>query len=249
MCKLWLGFRACVFYVGFYAATIVVSCVCMLLAPLLLSPLVSYNTRFKVITSANYFYNAWLRLCCGVKVKVEGKENLPTSGAYVVVANHQSEWETLFLQTLVRPQSAVLKKELLKIPFFGWALAMLRPIALDRSQRRGALKQLLSQGKDRLLSGIPVLIFPQGTRVEKGKIGKFNKGGAMLAASAKVQVVPMVHDAAYCWPGKSFIKTPGTVTLRIGKPIDTDGLSVDEVHELSKTWLVENMQSLDDKHC
>ncbi|MFC6670981.1 lysophospholipid acyltransferase family protein [Marinobacterium aestuariivivens] len=133
--------RAALYYAGFYPVTIVYAALCLLIGPLL-----PFRARFKLFTAINYFYIGWLRLCCGVRVQVRGREHLPENGAYVVVSNHQSEWETLFFQILVRPQAVVLKKELLKIPFFGWALGMLKPIALDRSQRRGALKQLLAQG-------------------------------------------------------------------------------------------------------
>lgn len=235
-----LYLRATLYYIGFYGVTVVYSTVC-----LLLSPLLSFNSRFKLVTGINFFYMFWMRLCCGLKVDIQGAENLPKNGGYVVVSNHQSEWETLFFQTLVRPQSAVLKQELLKIPFFGWALALLKPIALDRSKRRGALKQLLQQGKERLAEGISVLIFPQGTRVPVGKTGKFNKGGAMLAVSAGVPIIPIVHDAGIFWPGKSFIKYPGTVTLRVGPAIQTHDRSVNEVHEDSAGWLLKQMKAMD----
>ena len=138
----------------------------------------------------------------------------------------------------------MLKKELLKIPFFGWALAMLKPIALDRSKRRGALKQLLGQGKERLQEGINVVIFPQGTRVQVGKLGKFNKGGAMLAASAQVSVVPLVHDAGLYWPGKSFVKYPGTVKVIVGKPVASVDRTVDEIHAASAGWIEQQMREL-----
>ncbi|MGB0468102.1 MAG: lysophospholipid acyltransferase family protein [Pontibacterium sp.] len=233
-----LYLRATLYYIGFYLVTVVYSSLCLLIAPLL-----SFRGRFKLVSGINFFYIFWLRVCCGVKVDVQGAEHLP-SGGYVVVSNHQSEWETLFFLTLIRPQSAVLKKELLKIPFFGWALSLIKPIALDRSKRRGALKQLLQQGKERLADGISVLIFPQGTRVPVGETGKFNKGGAMLAVSAAVPIVPIVHDAGLFWPGKSFVKYPGTVTLRVGPVIDTRDKTVDEVHEASAGWLLEQMKQL-----
>lgn len=232
--------RAAIYYLGFYPLTIVHASL-----SLLLSPLMNFQQRFRFVTLINYFYIFWLKLCCGVGVKVSGRENLPKEGAYVVVANHQSEWETLFLQTLVRPQCTVLKKELLKIPFFGWALGLLNPIAIDRSQRRGALKQLLTEGKSRLQDEIPVIIFPQGTRVPVGKMGKFNKGGAMLALSAGVPVVPMIHDAGLYWPGKSFAKFPGTVQLHVGEPIPVEGRSVDEIHADMVEWLETHMKQLE----
>lgn len=231
--------RAALYYAGFYPVTIVYAALCLLIGPLL-----PFRARFKLFTAINYFYIGWLRLCCGVRVQVQGREHLPENGAYVVVANHQSEWETLFFQILVRPQAVVLKKELLKIPFFGWALGMLKPIALDRSQRRGALKQLLAQGREKLADHIPVLIFPQGTRVRVGEMGRFNKGGAMLAVASQVPLVPVVHNAGRYWPGKSFVKFPGTVELRIGAPVPTAERSVDEVHAEIVEWMEREMREI-----
>jgi len=232
--------RAVFYYFAFFIATIVHGTLCVSIARWL-----SFERRFRFVTSLNFFYVFWIRLCCGIKVNVEGLENLPKDGAYVAIANHQSEWETIFFQVLIRPHCIVLKQELLKIPFFGWALALLDPIALDRSQKRGALKQLLGQGKDRLERGIPVIIFPQGTRLPSGEIGVFNKGGAMLAASAKVPLIPMAHNAGVFWPGKNFLKKPGTITLRIGKPIETEDTGVSDLHNASVNWLKAQMLELD----
>ncbi|MBR9882402.1 MAG: 1-acyl-sn-glycerol-3-phosphate acyltransferase [Oceanospirillales bacterium] len=234
---LWL--RSALYYLGFYPVTVLYALLCLLIGPLL-----PFRPRFAVLSSINYFYIFWLRVCCGVRVEVTGRENIPASGAFVVVANHQSEWETLYLQLLVRPQVVVLKRELLKIPFFGWALALLKPIALDRSDRRGALRQLLEQGTDRLKSGLPVLIFPQGTRVPAGKMGRMNKGGAMLASRAQVPIVPLVHNAGLFWPGKSFIKYPGTVQVRVGAPIQADGRSIDDLHGEMALWMEQAMREL-----
>ncbi|SIS85423.1 lysophospholipid acyltransferase family protein [Neptunomonas antarctica] len=236
-----LGYlRAALYYLAFYPATVFYSVLCVVVA----RPL-PFRQRFKFVTQINYFYIAWLRICCGVKLQVEGLENLPKEGAYVAISNHQSEWETIYFQILIRPQCIVLKKEILKMPFFGWAMGLLDPIALDRSQKRGALKALLSEGKDRLGRGIPIVIFPQGTRLAVGERGKFNKGGAMLAVSSEVPVVPIAHNAGVYWPGKSFIKYPGTIILRIGKPVASVGRSVDEVHAESVGWLLEQMDQLE----
>ncbi|GGO88303.1 lysophosphatidic acid acyltransferase [Marinobacterium nitratireducens] len=232
--------RATLYYAGFYPVTILYSLICLLLGPVL-----PFRARFTLFTGINYFYMLWLRICCGVRVRVEGRENLPNDGsAFVAVANHQSEWETLYFQTLIRPQAVVLKRELLKIPFFGWALGMLKPIALDRSQRRGALRQLMAQGREKLEQRIPVLIFPQGTRVKVGEMGRFNKGAAMLAVDSEVPVVPIVHNAGRYWPGKSFVKRPGTVELRIGAPVETRGRSVEEVHAEVVGWLEREMRAI-----
>ena len=231
-----LKLRAFLFAAGFYPITIIYAIPCLLIGPLL-----PFRARFVFFTGINYFYIFWLRMTCGVKTDVEGLENLPKNQPYVALSNHQSEWETLYFQLVFRPQAVVLKKELLKIPFFGWALGLLKPIALDRSQRREAIKQLLRQGSERLADGIPILIFPQGTRVAVGQMGRFNKGGAMLAVKNKVPIVPVVHNAGHCWPGQSFVKYPGTVKLVIGKPIQTEGRTVDEVHQEVEAWLVEQM--------
>ncbi len=234
-----LKLRALMFAVGFYPITMIYAIPCLLIGPLL-----PFRARFIFLTGINYFYIFWLRVTCGVKTQVEGLENLPKGEPYVALSNHQSEWETLYFQLVFRPQTVVLKKELLKIPLFGWALALLKPIALDRSQRREALKQLLRQGSERLQEGIPVLIFPQGTRVAVGDPGRFNKGGAMLAVKNQVPIIPVVHNAGRCWPGKSFVKYPGTVQLVIGKPIQTQGRSVDEVQAEAEAWLLEQMQRI-----
>ncbi|WP_432696831.1 lysophospholipid acyltransferase family protein [Marinobacterium sp. YM272] len=231
--------RSGLYYLLMYPVTIIYAIFCLIVGPLL-----PFRARFAVLSSINYFYIAWLRISCGVKVDVQGRENLPKGQAFVVVANHQSEWETLYLQLLVRPQVVVLKRELLKIPFFGWALALLKPIALDRSERRGALKQLLQQGVARLQEGIPVLIFPQGTRLPVGKLGRMNKGGSMLACKAGVPVVPLVHNAGVFWPGKSFVKYPGTVQVRVGKPVPVEGRSVDEVQKDASEWMEQQMREI-----
>lgn len=233
-----LKLRATLFAIGFYLVTIIYSIPCLLLGPLL-----PFRVRFQLFTGINYFYFFWLRLCCGLTYEIKGREHLP-DGAFVALANHQSEWETLFFNMLIRPHTVVLKRELLKIPFFGWALALLKPIALDRSKRREALKQLLQQGRARLDEGIPVLIFPQGTRVKAGELGRFNKGGTMLAVASGVPVVPIVHNAGRYWPGKSFIKQPGCVQLVIGAPIATQGRSTDEVQAEVEAWMLEQMQIL-----
>lgn len=235
-----VGFiRALCYYAGFYPVTIVWASLCIIVARAL-----PFKQRFYFVTAINNFYIFWLRVCCGVKVNVQGRENLPSSGAYVAISNHQSEWETIYFQLLIQPQVVVLKQELLKIPFFGWALALLEPIALDRSKRRGALKQLLDQGKAKLSAGVPILIFPQGTRLPVGELGRWNKGGAMLAVSSEVPLVAIAHNAGRFWPGKGFIKNPGTVDVLISKPIETTERTVEEVHKDSVDWLEENLKNI-----
>ncbi len=230
--------RAFLFYLLMMSATVVHSLLCLVFISWL-----PFRIRFRVVSSINYFYIAWLQLTCGVRYEVVGREHLPKNKPFVLLANHQSEWETIYLQLLIRPLSTVLKRELLRIPFFGWGLAQLRPIAIDRGKASAAMKQLLKQGKERLGSGIPVLIFPQGTRIAAGKVGKFTKGGAMLACSAKVPIVPLYHNAGEHWPSGKFTKVPGVVRIEIGAPIETDGKSVDEVFQESTGWLKQRLEA------
>ena len=231
--------RAFLYYAGFYPVTVVWATLCLVFARLL-----PFKPRFYFVTAVNNFYIVWLRVCCGVSVNVRGREHLPKEGAFVAISNHQSEWETIYFQLLIQPQVVVLKQELLKIPFFGWALALLEPIALDRSQRRGALKQLLEQGKSKLSAGVPVLVFPQGTRLPVGELGKWNKGGAMLAASSAVPLVAIAHNAGRFWPGKGFVKHSGTVDVVISEPIATVDRTVDEIHKESVAWLEQQLTDI-----
>ncbi len=148
------------------------------------------------------------------------------------------------LQTLFSPLSTVLKQELLKIPLFGWGLRMLYPIALDRSQPAKAYKQLISQGRERVSSNRSVLIFPEGTRVTAGDKVKFNRGGAALAHQTQVPIVPIAHNAGLRWPSTNAIPNPGTITVRIGKPIYTAGKSKGELYESSTHWIESNRDAL-----
>ncbi|WP_210395832.1 lysophospholipid acyltransferase family protein [Motiliproteus sediminis] len=227
-----LQLRSALFYLFFVTGVVVISLLSVVLASWW-----PFRPRFRFVTAANHWAIFWLRVCCGVRLEVVGRDNLPADGSFVIMANHQSAMETLFLQMLVGPQCTVLKKELLRIPFFGWGLALLKPIAIDRSKRAGAMKQILKKGKERLAAGIPVLIFPQGTRVPLGEKGKFNKGGAMLACSAGVPVLPVAHNAAACWPSGEFVKRPGVVRIEFGALIETVGRSVDEVNGEAVGWI------------
>lgn len=237
--KLLGALRALIYYAAFYPMTIIWASLSLVFARFL-----PFKPRFYFVTMVNRFYILWLRIVCGVKVNVQGREHLPKQGAYVAIANHQSEWETIYFQLLIQPQVVVLKKELLKIPFFGWALALLEPIALDRSQKRGALKVLLEQGKDRLSRGIPLLIFPQGTRLPAGEMGKWNKGGAMLAVSNQVPMVAIAHNAGRYWPGKALVKQPGSIDVVISPPISTVDRTVDEVHGEAIAWLTPTLERI-----
>lgn len=216
--------RSAIYQVGFAFAILIGG-----LLSVLLAPLIPYPRRYGLVTAANHVVLWWAKVTCGVRMEVDGIEHLKSDRPFVLVANHQSDWETFVLQVMVKPICTILKKELLSIPVFGWGLSLIKPIAIDRSQPSAALKQILKQGKSRLSDGIPVLIFPQGTRVPVGEMGRFNKGAAMLACSAKVPVVTFAHNGGEFWPSKSWLRKPGTIRVKIRPAIETKGRSVDEV--------------------
>jgi 1-acyl-sn-glycerol-3-phosphate acyltransferase len=148
------------------------------------------------------------------------------------------------LQKVFPPQVWVLKRELLWLPFFGWGLAMTSPIAIRRSEGIDALRQLLKQGKDRLVMGFCVVIFPEGTRIPYGQRGKYKIGGAMLAASSGAPVVPVAHNAGKLWGKKSFLKHAGVITMSIGVPIDPSGLKADEINRRAENWIEAEVELL-----
>ncbi|MGY0218598.1 lysophospholipid acyltransferase family protein [Endozoicomonadaceae bacterium StTr2] len=186
----------------------------------------------------------WLcKIICGIRWEVIGKENIPQKPC-VIVSNHQSTWETFVLQTLFSPQSQVLKKSLLSIPFFGWALALTKPIAIDRSNKRAALQQVIKDGGDRIKQGLWVLIFPEGTRCPHGKPGKFSRSGAVMACNSGADVIPVAHNAGTCWVHGEWLKRPGTIRVEIGKPISTEGKSHSEVQQESSQWILDRLSQM-----
>jgi 1-acyl-sn-glycerol-3-phosphate acyltransferase len=177
-----------------------------------------------------------LRVVCGLHYRVIGAENIPNQPS-VILSKHQSAWETFALQQIFPPQVWVLKKELLRIPFFGWGLAMTSPIAIDRSSGKAALQQIVEQGKDRLRQNFWIVIFPEGTRISPGQTGKYHIGGAWLATHTGALVVPVAHNAGEFWGKNSFIKYPGMITVSIGKPIDPTGMEPGELNAQLRAWI------------
>ncbi|MCQ8103385.1 1-acyl-sn-glycerol-3-phosphate acyltransferase [Methylomonas sp. SURF-2] len=188
-----------------------------------------------------------LKLCCGLSYEVEGLENIPKNQAAIILSKHQSAWETIALRQIISPQTAVLKKSLLQIPFGGWALATLKPIAIDRSNQKEALKMLLDQGVERLREGLFVLIFPEGTRVAPGAYKKFNAGGAMLANKSGFPVIPLAHNAGEYWPRNSFLKYPGVIQVKIGPMISTQDKSTKDINAEAEAWISQAMLSIANK--
>jgi 1-acyl-sn-glycerol-3-phosphate acyltransferase len=197
----------------------------------------------------------WLRVAVsggtfilGIKNRVSGMENLPTgqTSAAVLLLKHQSTWETLCMPTLMpHPLAYVFKKELLYVPFFGWAMARMDMIHIDRSQRSQAFNKVVVQGKRLMAQGTWVIMFPEGTRIPRGQKGTYKSGGTRLAIETGAPVIPIAVTSAKCWPRKAFIKTPGIVDISIGKPIDSTGRQPDELMREVENWIEAEMRRLD----
>ncbi|HKJ10317.1 MAG TPA: lysophospholipid acyltransferase family protein [Gammaproteobacteria bacterium] len=188
--------------------------------------------------------NLWaLRWICRLRYRVQGQENIPAGNA-LVFSKHQSAWETLALQRIFPAQVWVLKRELLWIPLFGWSLALLDPIAIDRKAGRKAVVQLVRQGLDRLRKGRWVVIFPEGTRIAPGQRGRYHLGGAVLAEKSGYAVVPVAHNAGEHWGRRSLIKWPGTIQVVIGPPIPVEGRSAAQILAEAEQWIESTMESI-----
>lgn len=193
------------------------------------------KTRYSILVNWSKFCVWWLRITLNIKLKVMGKENIPTTPC-VIISNHQSTWETLGFQQIFPHQTWVLKRELLLIPVFGWGLAMLKPIVINRGEKMKALKKIIKQGSERIKEGIFVVIFPEGTRQPYGKLGAYQKGGISIAKKSLCDILPVYHNAGKFWPKGSFIKHPGTITVVIGKPISVKDKSATNLIKEIRDW-------------
>ena len=230
--------RSLLFYSGYFMAILVCGILFLPVAPLLPLP-----ARYRLLNLYNYFILAWFRWTCGVSYRIQGRERLPQEPC-VILANHQCEWETIYLQILKPPVCTVLKQELLRIPIFGWGLRLLHPIGLDRTKPARAMRQVLTQGVARLHEGLSVLIFPEGTRVDPGQRRRYNKSGAVIACRAGVPVIPVAHNAGERWPGRHWIKKPGVLNVVVGEPIATAGRPPEEVLAEVETWIEAQLKEI-----
>ncbi|RQH10052.1 lysophospholipid acyltransferase family protein [Paraburkholderia dinghuensis] len=232
--------RSLLLFIYFVVFTVPYATACIVAFPFL-----SANRRYWMAVGwcrTTLFVARWLT---GIRYRIEGMENLP-DGAAVVLAKHQSAWETIALPALMpRPMCYVFKRELLYVPFFGWTLGMLKMVHINRKEGKLAFNSVTRQGKLRMAEGAWIIMFPEGTRTQVGKQGKYKTGGARLAVETGAQVIPVAHNAGHVWPRNSFIKYPGIVTVSIGKPIDTAGLSPDEVNTRVEKWIETEMRRID----
>jgi len=194
------------------------------------------HARYRIITLWSRLVVRAAEHLCGIRYRVVGAERLPAP-PFIILSNHQSAWETLAFQLIFPPQVWVVKRELLWLPLFGWGLAMLSPIAIDRGAGRRALRQMLDQSVSRLEQGFCIVIFPEGTRVAPGERRPWHPGGAWLAVQTGTPVVPVAHDAGRVWPRNALMKRAGTVTVSIGEPIDPGHVTPQELNSRVEEWV------------
>lgn len=209
---------------------------------LVIGPFLSFPARYRFI---NVYWGRFAvelaKYVIGLDYRVTGVENIPNERC-VILAKHQSTWETFFLSTYFEPLSQVLKKELLYVPVFGWAMALLKPIAIDRSSPKQALRQLAKQGAERLEENCWLLIFPEGTRIPAGKIGRFSRGGAALAVNAGLPVLPIAHNAGVFWPKEGWGKKPGVIEVVIGPALYAEGegsRAIADLNQRAFEWIAQ----------
>jgi 1-acyl-sn-glycerol-3-phosphate acyltransferase len=236
MLRATLFLRSVLFFAIMVAVTVPWACVCMLVSPL------PYEKRYFVTSRWNVFI-VWLaRVLCGIRYQFKGYENLPDAPA-ILLCKHQSAWETIFLLCkMPRPLVFVFKRELLYVPFFGWALGLMRMIPIDRAKGKDAFDQVEVQGRKRLAGGQWVIMFPEGTRIPVGQKGRYKGGGARLAVATNTPVVPIALNSGECWGKNSFVKTPGLITVSIGRPITPDGMNQVELMQKVENWIESEMR-------
>lgn len=233
--------RSLLFYTGLALSTIIAVPILLIIYPL------PFKMRYFAVTRWTLFNLWWLKVTCNLKHTLSGTENIP-AGPAIIMCNHQSAWETLVLQIIFPPQAWILKRELLWIPVYGWGLASMQPIAIDRDSAVKSFRQIVDQGCDRLSKNIWVVIFPEGTRVAPGETRKYLPGGGLLAEKSGYPVVPVAHNSGYFWPRNSLIKKPGTITMIIGPAIESRGKTASEITRAVETWIRHTVDQLPGEH-
>jgi len=209
----------------------------------IITPFQDFRGRFRtagVMTHVVFFVLKWV---CGLRYVVEGRENLPP-GNHIAMWKHSSSWETIAQMVVFPAQCWVLKHELMYIPFVGWGLKVLRPIAIDRGAGHAAVSQVVEQGRTRLAEGLWVLIFPEGTRMPAGQTRKYGVSGALLAIETGHKLIPVAHNAGKFWPRRGLVKQPGMIRAVIGPPIETDGLDARAVNARVQEWIEKTVAEL-----
>ncbi len=202
---------------------------------------IDFRNRSKITNLWGKSNLSALKILCRLDYTIEGLENIPSENC-IVMCKHQSAWETIALRGILPPEQAwILKKELMSVPFFGWGLRMVEPIAIDRKSGRRAAKQIIEQGISSLKAGRWVVIFPEGTRVDPGVRKKYGIGGGLLAEKSGYSILPITHNAGDYWRRRSLIKRPGKIQLRIGRPINVDNMTAAQITRNVENWIESNI--------
>lgn len=223
----------------------------MVLSTLLFSILIIVFGLVLSFSGVSRIANTWglvnlklLKWICGLDYQLHGTENIPGE-ACIILSKHQSAWETIAFRYLLPPlQTWVVKRELMWVPLFGWALALMQPIAIDRKAGKQAAKQIIEQGTQALNRGRNVIIFPEGTRVAPGERRKYGMGGALLARKSGYPILPVAHNAGEFWRRRALEKHPGTIQVVFGPLIETDGLTAAAINRKVEEWIESTVEGL-----
>lgn len=222
--------RSLIFTIFFFASTLIYAFAVLALGWL------PHERLYGVARSWARTNLAVLEVLCGLGYVVEGREHIP-AGNHVAMWKHSSAWETIAQAIVFPAQAWVLKRELMWIPILGWAVHLMKPIAIDRSARSAAVARVLAQGRERIRDGLWILIFPEGTRVAAGQTRRYGVSGALLALQNDRLIVPVAHNAGYFWPRRGWIKKPGRIRVVIGRPIDPAGRDAREINQEVQAWI------------
>lgn len=226
-----------------YQLFLIVTVIPYAFACILWSPL-PLNLRYRLTVGWPRLAIWGARTILGIRWRIKGWENLP-DGPGILLSKHQSAWETLFFPAYMPRQLCfVYKKELHLVPFFGWGLALLRMIPIDRSKGRDAFEQVVRVGQQRLDEGRWPILFPEGTRIAPGKTGRYKMGGALLSSRTGAKIIPVAVNSGECWPRNAFVKTPGLITVSIGPLIDPTGLTPEQINCEVQDWIETEMRAL-----
>ena len=232
-----LFLRSLLYFIGSIISLIVIT-LCGLFLVIL-----PYSYRQRFLSNWAIFCIWWLKITLNITTDIKGSENV-NSLPSVIISNHQSTWETLAFQTIFPAHTWVLKQELLWLPVFGWSLALLKPIVINRGDKLNAIKKVIKQGSERLGQGISVVVFPEGTRQTYKHLGDYQNGAAAIAKKSGHDIIPVYHNAGKFWPKGSFIKKPGVITVVIGKPISSSFLTSSELTKEVRNWTLEQEKKL-----
>jgi 1-acyl-sn-glycerol-3-phosphate acyltransferase len=238
--RFWLGLRSTLFWLFFLPVTLLIA---ILLVMIFYAPL---KARIGLIKIWINYSLGLLHYICGLKYRIEGLENVPQHG-FILMSKHSSTWETIALQKFFDPMVWVVKRELTRIPIFGWGLMAVNAIALNRGTGRKAINQLIQESKRRMDQGRILMLFPEGTRVLPMEQKPFKVGGAIVSEKTGYAVLPIAHNAGEFWPRHSWIKWPGTIRLVIGKPIEPEGKKSDQIIGEVKQWITSTCNEISDQ--